>query len=283
MLLHTFRHLRGIGPARERALWVSGCLTWEDLASNAGRDVLSKSLHESSQEQIQRDLDAFRRSDLHFLSGRLATKEHWRFYRHFKDKTAFLDIETTGMDPESSMVTLIGVHTLHAGTRIFIDGYNLDEFPEFIRTCDLLVTFNGMTFDVPFLRDAFHDLVLPPVHIDLRWLARSVDLSGGLKEVERKIGIARPESVSDISGFDAVILWNRYLHNHDERALRRLVRYNLEDTVNLERLLVECCNRMYKAHEYLGIEPLPFDPRIWATYVDIDAIMKRARSGETRI
>ena len=279
MLLHTFRHVSGIGPTRERALWASGCLTWEDLVGGQGSDVLPKGLRSTTREQIQTDLDAYKRGDIRHLSDRLAPKEHWRFYRHFLDNTAFLDIETTGMDAESSIVTVIGVHTPKDGTRVFIDGYNLDDFPGFIRKYDILVTFNGLTFDVPFLRSAFYDIDLPLAHIDLRWLARSVGLSGGLKDVERKIGIARPESVSEISGFDAVILWKHYKRNHDDRALRRLVRYNLEDTVNLERLLLECCNRMYRSHEYLGIELLDYDARIWSSYVDVDEIMQQARLG----
>jgi len=277
MLLHTFRHVRGIGPTRERALWASGCRTWEDLKSGAGQSILPRSLREPTRKQIECDLSAFNRGDIRFLAGRLAPKEHWRFYRHFREKAAFLDIETTGMDPESSIVTVVGVHSLKDGTRVFIDGFNLDEFPGYIGEFDILVTFNGATFDVPFLNCAFYDLQLPPAHIDLRWLARSVGLRGGLKHVERQIGIARPESVSEISGFDAVILWKLYRKNHDESALRRLVRYNLEDTVNLERLLAECCNRMYAAHQYLEIEPLAFEANIWATYVDVDEIMRRAQ------
>jgi uncharacterized protein YprB with RNaseH-like and TPR domain len=169
------------------------------------------------------------------------------------------------------------VHSRRDGTEVFIDGFNLDDFPGYIGEFDILVTFNGMTFDVPFLKSSFYDLDLPPAHIDLRWLARSVGLSGGLKNVERQIGIARPEDVDEISGFDAVILWKHYVKNHDERALRRLVRYNLEDTVNLERLLAECCNRMYAAHSYLGIEPLAYEANIWASYVDVDEIMRRAQ------
>jgi len=193
MLLHTFSHLRGIGPARERALWASGCRTWQDLVEGTAPAGLPKSLQSTAQEQIEADLNAFNRGDLRYLAGRLAPKEHWRFYRHFKENTAFLDIETTGMDPESSIVTVIGIHSPEYGTRVFIDGFNLDEFPKAIQRFDTLVTFNGMTFDVPFLKRAFYDLDLPPAHIDLRWFARSVGLSGGLKEVERKIGISRPE------------------------------------------------------------------------------------------
>jgi uncharacterized protein YprB with RNaseH-like and TPR domain len=277
MLLHTFRHIRGIGPTRERSLWASGCRTWEDMLYGAGPTSLPKRLREPSRKQIEGDLSAFKRGDIRFLSGRLAPKEHWRFYRHFTKRVAFLDIETTGMDPESSIVTVIGVHSPKDGTQVFIDGFNIDEFPGYIGEFDILVTFNGTSFDVPFLHSAFYDLELPPAHIDLRWLARSVGLSGGLKNVERLIGISRPETVSEISGFDAVILWKHYRINHDEGALRRLVRYNLEDTVNLERLLAECCNRMYASHQYLEIEPLAFKANIWATYVDVDEIMRRAQ------
>ena len=277
MLLHTFRHVRGIGPTRERALWASGCRTWEDMVSGQVRECLTKSLRNSVPKQIDRDLIAFKQGDIRFLAGRLAPKEHWRFYRHFKENAVFLDIETTGMDPESSIVTVIGVHSPKDGTRVFIDGFNLDEFPGYIGEFDILVTFNGATFDVPFLHSTFYDLELPPAHIDLRWLARSVGLSGGLKNIERQIGIARPEAVSEISGFDAVILWKHYRRNNDESFLRRLVRYNLEDTVNLERLVAECCNRMYAAHQYLEIEPLAINANIWANYVDVDEILRQAQ------
>jgi len=246
------------------------------MISGRGRECLPRSLRDSAPKQIKNDHTAFKKGDIRFLSGRLAPKDHWRFYRHFTDKSAFLDIETTGMDPESSVVTVIGVHSPKDGTKVFIDGYNLTDFPGYIGEFDILVTFNGATFDVPFLKSAFYDLNLPPAHIDLRWLARSVGLRGGLKEVERQIGIQRPESVSEVSGFDAVILWNHYRRNNDDQALRRLVRYNLEDTVNLERLLAECCNRMYAAHQYLEIEPLDIKSNIWATYVDVDEIMRRA-------
>jgi uncharacterized protein YprB with RNaseH-like and TPR domain len=279
MLLNTFRHIRGIGPARERALWASGCLTWENLVFGVVPSVLPKSLQDTVSDQIRSDLDAFKRGDIRHLADRIARKEHWKFYRHFTEKAAFLDIETTGMDAESSIVTVIGLHTPKYGSRVFIDGWNLSEFAGFIREFDILVTFNGTSFDIPFLKTAFYDLVLPPAHIDLRWLARSVGLLGGLKEVERHIGISRPVAVSDLSGFDAVILWKRYLRHQDERTLRKLVLYNLEDTVNLERLLIECCNRMYRAHEYLGIPPIDHDPSIWASYVDVDEIMAQARPG----
>jgi len=49
----------------------------------------------------------------------------------------------------------------------------------------------------------------------------------------------------------------------------------------MERLLVECCNRMYQTHEYLGIEPLAHDVSIWASYVDVDEIIDKARSGSS--
>ena len=61
-------------------------------------------------------------------------------------------------------------------------------------------------------------------------------MSGGLKNIERELGIKRNEDVADIDGFEAVRLWYRYLGG-DENALKLLVDYNIEDIKNLKFLM----------------------------------------------
>jgi len=64
-------------------------------------------------------------------------------------------------------------------------------------------------------------------------------LYGGLKIVERKLGIQR--KLVGIDGYEAVKLWWRYVDSFDLDALNTLLQYNMEDVINLkyirERLL----------------------------------------------
>ena len=105
----------------------------------------------------------------------------------------------------------------------------------------LLVTFNGKRFDVPFLETSF-DLDVNTPHLDAMYTCRKLDLSGGLKPIEREIGLDRDRP--DISGRDAVRLWHEY-ERGDESALETLVEYNREDTVNLRRLLDDVTGRLH--------------------------------------
>ena len=181
------------------------------------------------------------------------------------------------MDPQSSIVTVIGLYRPDLGASVYIDGFNLERFPDAIADVDILVTFNGNTFDLPFLRRLFPDASLPPASIDLRWLSREIGLKGGLKEVERKIGIFRHASVYQFSGAEAVYLWRKYLNQDNPEALELLVRYNLEDTINLHRLLVHCINQVCRAHPFLDLKPLGFLPTT-GDLVDVAAIIDQARA-----
>jgi uncharacterized protein YprB with RNaseH-like and TPR domain len=62
---------------------------------------------------------------------------------------------------------------------------------------------------------------------------RRLGLDGGLKAIEREVGIDR--ELDDIDGWEAVRLWHRY-ERGDGDALDRLVRYNRADARNLEAL-----------------------------------------------
>ncbi|MBW1642466.1 MAG: ribonuclease H-like domain-containing protein, partial [Deltaproteobacteria bacterium] len=89
---------------------------------------------------------------------------------------------------------------------------------------------------IPFIENQF-GLKLDHSHIDLRYVLVGLGFSGGLKGCERQLGINR----GDLSGVDwyfAVLLWNDYIRNNNKRALETLLAYNIEDVVNLEKLMV---------------------------------------------
>jgi predicted nuclease with RNAse H fold len=167
--------------------------------------------------------------------------ELWRLYPEFKRKTAFVDIETTGLSLYYDKITLIGIYD-GRNYRAYIAGHNLDDFRDDVRQYGLIVTFNGSLFDLPFLRKAFPSLGLPG-HVDLRFFLRRLGFSGGLKSIEKRTGVTRPEEINDFDGFDATILWNRYVHGNAD-ALRLLVEYNRADVVNLRALMEMGCRMM---------------------------------------
>jgi hypothetical protein len=79
-------------------------------------------------------------------------------------------------------------------------------------------------------------------------------VKGGLKGAERILGIARPDEIEGVDGFMAVLLWREHRAGN-ATALDTLLRYCLEDVVNLKPLLAIAYNRL--------TEGLPLDlPRI---------------------
>lgn len=156
-------------------------------------------------------------------------------YPEFEGAAAFLDIETTGLSSYYHHVTVVGLYDGQA-FRCYTRGFNLHRFIEEIRNYDLLVTYNGSSFDLPFLRAEFPGVQFPPVHIDLRHLLRRLGYRGGLKAIEQQLGIQRKESIQGIDGFMAVVLWQRHLLG-DPQALQTLMEYNRADVVNIKALM----------------------------------------------
>jgi len=189
-------------------------------------------------------MEAVKRNEIDYFAESLPRREWWRLYSAFRSSTVFLDIETTGLSRYYDEVTMIG---LFDGERvkIFVKGQNLDDFPNEIRKYSMIVTFNGTLFDLPFLASKFESLKLPRVHVDLRFFLRRLGYKGGLKLVEKRVGIIRDKEVQSIDGFGATVLWNRYLRGNVD-ALRLLVEYNIADTTNLKTLMEKACHMMEK-------------------------------------
>jgi uncharacterized protein len=235
MLRHTFIHLPGVGPHRERTLWKQGILDWDHFLAAAENGLLRQRIFASAAPLVRQSLDAVAAGDASFFRGRLPSRETWRLYPEFADRALFLDIETTGLSPDYDEVTVIGA--LGGGQlALFIKGINLDEFPAYVEQFPLLVTFNGSLFDVPFLRAHFPRARLDQAHIDLRFALASLGYRGGLKAVESRLGLQRDLAIQGVDGFEAVRLWHSYRRG-DRHALRKLVLYNLTDVVNMLELV----------------------------------------------
>ncbi len=231
MLQNTFIHLPGIGLRREQWFWEQGCLDWDRfLAAAEARELSGKSIERIS-PLVRQSVTALATADTSFFGARLPGREAWRLFPNFADRALFLDIETTGLSPHDNEVTMIGA--LGGGQlALFINGINLDQFPAYVARFPLLVTFNGSQFDVPFLRVRFPEARLDQAHFDLRFALASLGYRGGLKAVERTLGVTRTAEIQTVDGFEAVWLWFRYQRG-DRAALRKLALYCLTDVANL--------------------------------------------------
>lgn len=147
----------------------------------------------------------------------------------------FLDVETTGLSKHYDEVTLVG-YLVDSVYEVFIRGDNPDRLLQALEAATTLVTFNGTIFDIPFLRKTFGDILLPPNHIDLRYAARRVGLTGGQKAIEIALGLRREEGLEAMDGAAAVLLWHRYLRG-EIGALRTLIAYNRADVAGMLAIL----------------------------------------------
>jgi uncharacterized protein len=242
LLEHTFVHIPGIGSKTEQGIWARGLLTWEDFL-RYDREVFS----EERDRFIRRELESSQshREELDFFWQRLPSGEKWRVFGAFQPKAVYLDIETTGTFQGFDEITLIGTYDGQQ-VRTFINGTTLDEFETALAPDALLVTYNGTGFDLPVIRRWFRHLHLPPAHIDLRYLLQRLGYQGGLKAIEKKLGITRDPDLDGLDGYDAVMLWKAYQWG-DEPSLQRLIRYNTLDIINLEPLMEFCFRKLSNA------------------------------------
>ncbi len=152
---------------------------------------------------------------------------------------AYLDIETTGLSRHFADLTVIGI-ALEKGMKCQVvqlieDDLYQEKLLESLEGVDEIYTYNGSRFDLPFIKAR--------LGVDLKGCFRQTDLmydcwryklKGGLKVVERMLGIKR--NLTDVDGYIAVQLWFDYVNNNNKQALRTLLDYNQEDVVNLRVL-----------------------------------------------
>jgi uncharacterized protein YprB with RNaseH-like and TPR domain len=244
MLESTFQLASGIGPAREQCLWKAGIAVWSDFRQTKDA-VLPGSAGQLLRSAIEAAADALTRGDADRLGSLLPAGEHWRMLPAFGDGALYLDIETGDDDVRFEGISAIGMLDRH-GPRLLLGARDLQCFPEAAHGASMLVTFNGLSFDVPILRRAFPDWRPPVCHVDLRHVLRRLGHGGGLKSIERsltRLRLARPDHLVGMGGWDASWLWRRG-RDGDRAALRLFAEYNLYDVVNLRTLMAYAYNAL---------------------------------------
>ena len=152
---------------------------------------------------------------------------------------AYLDIETAGLSCQYADITVIGIYLVNGTDHTFVQlvgkEVNRDNLLAATEGVQTVYTYNGSRFDLPFIREALDvDLKAIADHHDLMYDCWRCNLYGGFKAVEQQLGI--PRQLQGISGWDAVLLWQRYQEYGDRKALALLLEYNKEDVANLRVL-----------------------------------------------
>jgi len=171
------------------------------------------------------------------------------------ERVIFLDVETTGLSWFYDEITIIG-WARDGIYKVLLKGDDPQPLIADLAAADVLVTFNGTLFDLRFLRKALGDVRLPTTHIDLRFLAKRVGLSGGQKSIEKVLGIVARDGVENIDGAAAVLLWHAFLRGNHE-ALLSLIDYNRRDVLAMSEILDAVLERL-DVHPHLWLAPPRF-------------------------
>lgn len=243
MLTSSFLFAKGMTDDLERALWARGITTWELARTHQDEvaDVIGGARAAKVMDGIAQATAAIAAGDAAWFKANWPDKEQWRLWQGYcpREQIALVDIETTGLTPGYDQITVIGLAD-GGGARVFVAGRPqpgdepIEKFREAIKPYRLLVTFNGVNFDVPFIERSFRDHAFhfDMPHLDLLYPARALGLTGGLKDMEKALGIARSDEIKDIRGGEAIQLWGQWRAG-DANAYRRLTAYCKADCLNL--------------------------------------------------
>lgn len=245
----SFRMFSGMGPGREQALFAAGILTWLDLTSALAAKSLPFKCGADRYDSLLRELslahEAFEANNAKFFAERLPRSEWFRLLDAFPNKVAYLDIETTGLSHYYDQITLIGA-ALGQSYACYVshpDKARLGDVADMLNDADVVVTYNGTLFDLPFISRQIPELGVPNVHFDLRYACKRLGLTGGQKAIELELGISRMASVSELNGEKAPLLWHNYkLGSLDD--LKDLIRYNASDIEGLRKIAAVVLARM---------------------------------------
>ncbi len=230
----SFIHVPRIGHSTEQKLWKAGAHNWQVYMSNDDWPI-SIAQKQLLDVHIPESVSRLQLKDWAWFAKTLPQSEHWRAVHTFSSQLLYLDIETNG-EQERDSITVIGAFD---GTEMkqFVRGVNLEEFETSLSNTAILVTFFGSGFDIPMIRRAFPQLQLPQMHIDLCFMLKRLGYKGGLKSIERQLGLSRSGETNGLNGMDAVRLWDEYQTYGSKRALDTLLAYNREDVINMAVLL----------------------------------------------
>ena len=171
----------------------------------------------------------------------------------FAEDSVFFDIETTGFSPANTTLYLIGC-ARRKGNIICIDQFFADTpdeehlilaaFLELLKPYRTLITFNGLGFDIPYLKKKCEKYGLTHPFDEKDYIDIYKEVSGlkfllklpdyKQKTIERFLGLSRNDT---FSGGELIEVYQNYLKTPDEQAMFFLKQHNYEDVLGMTGLI----------------------------------------------
>ncbi len=229
MIKNSFIFLDKIGENGEFNLWKNKITNWQEFLAAKQIKGISSLRKEHYNRRLLQASRALQDEDYDYFVGKLPPKEMWRLYPQCRETCCFLDVE---VDSAGSII-LVGVSD-YFHTNFFVKGINLTkkQLEKELDQYQLIITFNGSAFDLPKLTKQF--AVSNKAHIDLKPLCASLGLTGGLKDIEKRLNLKRPPHLYG----NPISLWKSFKASGDKEYLDLLIEYNREDVENL-KLIIE--------------------------------------------
>ena len=101
----------------------------------------------------------------------------------------------------------------------------------------------GINLDYNLLKKELQKYKLIP-NFDVKSVTDRLGLKGGLKNIEKILGIKRSPITEKFCGGDALTLWKMYRATGDDYYLNLLVEYNEYDIINLKIVAEHCVKKM---------------------------------------
>lgn len=201
-------------------------------------------------------------------------------------KIGVLDIETTGLNPSRNKFILGGCFDLQEKTmhQFFAESrseeaVSLEAFYEKISDFDMVITYNGKHFDMPFIAKRMQNYNMSgmmPYNLDLYLLLNGHSpikkFVPNLKQktVENYMGLWQTRA-DEISGAESVELYNKYEKTGDAELEHKILLHNSDDVLQLTRLIkvIGKCD-FHKAMYHMGFP-------VWNGAIDISGNHKPLR------
>ncbi len=244
MLKQTFLHLPGVQQQFELNLHKQGISDWNIFLAQETIKGIGRKRLLFYKQLLKASITALHAHDAYFFAALLPLAEHHRAFSDFKDSIGCLDIEID----KYNTITVVTI-TDGMNTKVLLKDVNLSaqELKRALASCSLLITFNGAAFDLPRLKKEY-GFSWKGLHIDLKTIARRLGHTGGLKAIEKAVGIQRDyEQKYDVilKGGDPAQLYRMWRGSGDEYYLDLLLEYNEADALHTwllaQKLLNDVC------------------------------------------
>lgn len=171
----------------------------------------------------------------------------------FDERSIFFDIETTGFSPAHTQIYLIGCASRKDNTMLVDQFFAttkeeeveiLKAFMDLVKNFDTLISYNGIGFDIPFLKAKCDMYGIEECFSSLNYLDIFKSISSikfllklpnyKQKTIESFLDIRREDP---FSGGELINVYYGYQKNHDDETLHVLMLHNYEDVLGMADLL----------------------------------------------